>query len=174
MIKIVHEDRRRVKRPLPAVIVGHIVQPEPGSIVPQLRIQPLPIGAVPSAINLLVQGQKLRMPFPNVVEDDRFVAAPQVEVFQPDPVALSLHPVDDGLSIGEAGEDGRDKAGGADPAALELFQQRAGAPERLFLGQIGVRNRADEELLPGIPLRVANLRPALDIQEGPPRVPGGW
>ena len=62
------------------------------------------------------------MPFPNVVQDDRFVAAPQVEVFQPDPVALFLHPVDDGLSIGDAGEDGRDKAGGADPAALELFQ----------------------------------------------------
>ena len=61
------------------------------------------------------------MPFPDVVEDDRFVTAPQIEIFQPDQVALPLRPVDDGFYIGDAGENGGDKTGGADASIMEGF-----------------------------------------------------
>ena len=57
-------------------------------------------------INLLIQRQKLWLLFTYVVHDDCFAAAPQVEVFQPDQVALPLRPADDGLYIGAAGKDG--------------------------------------------------------------------
>ena len=62
--------------------------------------------------------------FPDVVEDGRFVAAPQVEVFQPDQVALPFHPADDGLTIGDAGENGGDKAGGADAGIVKRLHCR--------------------------------------------------
>ena len=50
-----------------------------------------------------------------------------------------------------------------DPAARKLLQQRTGASECFFLRQIGISDRANEQLLPGIPLRAAYLRPVLDI-----------
>ena len=45
---------------------------------------------------------------------DTFIATAKIEVLQPDQVALFLHPVDDGLAVGDAGKNGRNEAGGAD------------------------------------------------------------
>ena len=51
-------------------------------------------------------------------------AAAQIEIFQPDQVALGLSPSDNGLDISKAGEDGRNKAGGANTGIMKSFHGR--------------------------------------------------
>ena len=69
MIKIVYDNRRRVKWPLHAVIIGHIVQANFSGIASQLLIQQFPIGGVSFLINLLIQRQELWIFFLDVAED---------------------------------------------------------------------------------------------------------
>ena len=54
------------------------------------------------------------MLFTDVVHDDTFELTAQIEVLQPNEVGKILYTLYDGLDIGYAGEDGRNKAYGAD------------------------------------------------------------
>ena len=59
--------------------------------------------------------------FRYIVKNRFLITAPQVQVFQPDQITLILRPVDDGGQVGEAGENRRDKAGGAHTSIMECF-----------------------------------------------------
>ena len=67
----------------------------------------------------VVERDKVWVLFRDVVQDHLLIAAPEVQVFQPDQVALVLDPADDGGQIRDSREDGRDKAGGAHPRVVE-------------------------------------------------------
>ena len=81
VIEMVDDDRRRVERPLHAVVVGHIVQPERGGVGFEFLVQHAPIAAVSLYINFLIQRQQVRVFFTDIIQYYRLVVAPQVEVF---------------------------------------------------------------------------------------------
>ena len=57
----------------------------------------------------------------DIVKNRFLITAPQVQVFQPDQITLIFRPADDGGQVGDAGEDGRDKAGSTHSSFVKGF-----------------------------------------------------
>ena len=102
MIKEIYNDRRGVKGSLHTVVICHIVQTALLGISPQLGIQCFPVKAAAVGIDFLIQPCQYRMLFLDVVQNHRLIAAPEVEVFQPDQLALIPYPADDRRNVGDA------------------------------------------------------------------------
>lgn len=103
------------------IVVPHIEQSFFLAELPHLFVQFGPVTAVFFVVDGVVQRHQIRMFFRDVVQNNLLVAATEVQVFQPDQIALVLSTPDDGWQVGDAGEDGGDKAGGAHPASWNAF-----------------------------------------------------
>ena len=90
--------------------VGHFVVNE-GAIVLlrhflRFLLQRLKIASVMLVVNLVIELHKLGT-FPgDIVQNGFLEPASQVQVFQPEQVALILHPLENCLKVRDAGEDG--------------------------------------------------------------------
>ena len=89
VIKVIDDHWRRIKRPVHCIVIGQVIQPDFGGISPQFRVEHLPIAALPVLIYAAVQWQQPRVLRPDEVQNDGAIAPPQIEVFQPDQIALS-------------------------------------------------------------------------------------
>ena len=83
MEEIVDHNRRGVERTFYGVVVADIQKPLIGAKLPHLRVQICPIAAIAFFINRVVQRHQVGVLFCDIVENGLFVAAAQVEVFQP-------------------------------------------------------------------------------------------
>lgn len=86
------------------IIVTYIAHPFFGGVFTQLLIKCNPTTAVILGINLMVQFVQLRMIPVNPVQDDGPIVSTEVQILKPDLIALLLRSVDDGLNVGDAGE----------------------------------------------------------------------
>lgn len=122
--KVIDHHGRGVEGAAHGVVVADVGKPflfaEPAHPGVQLR----PVGAVFPAVDGVVQGRQLRVPVRDVAQDGLLVAAAEVQIFQPDEVALIPGPADDGRHVGDAGENGRNEAGGAHARLVEGFHGR--------------------------------------------------
>ena len=64
------------------------------------------------------------MTLPDIVQNYGLVASAQVQVFQPNQVALVFDAVDNRLAVGDPRENWRNEAGGADPRVVKFFHRR--------------------------------------------------
>ena len=120
MVEIVDHHGRLAVLATDGVVVTDIGKPFVGAELAQVGVQFAPIGAVAFGVDLMVKAVQVGAVLMDPVEDAAFVVATKVEVLQPDEVTLALRPTDDGLHVGDAREDGRDEAGGADACFVEL------------------------------------------------------
>ena len=80
-------------------------------------------------INLIVQRHQTGMLCGDIVHDRFLESTAQIQVFQPDQIALPLHSVDDRFYIGDTGKNRRDKTGRADARIVKrtiLFRRSVG------------------------------------------------
>ena len=99
MVKVIYNDR--VPRLCPAV--GQLVVHE-GTVVffrqPfRLILQTTEVASVPLVVDSVVQRNQVRMFFTYIVKDVFFESAAQVQIFQPNQVALILDPLENSLEI---------------------------------------------------------------------------
>jgi len=114
MIEEIDDDRRRIKGVLHTIVIPAVIQTSPRGILPKLGVQRFPIQTAALVVDFMIQREQIRILFPDIVHDDGSEGATKVQVFQPDQVALILHPLNDRLRIRDAGENRRDETGGAD------------------------------------------------------------
>ena len=119
MEKVVDHQRRGREGAADGVVVAHVGQALGGGEGADLLVQRRPVTAVAAGVDGLVEGRERGIARGDVVEDGLFVAAAQVEVLQPDEVAVVFGAADDGGHVGDAGKDGRDEAGGAHAGLVE-------------------------------------------------------
>ena len=92
-----------------------------------LRLQLLPIAALPLVVDFVVQRNQMEILFVNVAHDLTLELAAEVQVLQPDEVSLILYASDDGRYICDARENGLNEADGADSLVVELFHSSQAA-----------------------------------------------
>ena len=80
-------------------------------------LQRFEIAAVMMVVNFIVQRHEGRIPFSDIVQDRFLEAAPQVQVFQPEQVALILDTLKYRFKISDARKYGRTKQTVRMPAA---------------------------------------------------------
>lgn len=104
-------------------LIRDIPRSRPLGVLRRFRVQHMPIRPVPAVIDVAVKGEQVGMFFRDIAHDVRLKIAAQVEVFQPDIVTASAHPVHNGENIRDAGEYGRDKTSGPYPRLMALAQR---------------------------------------------------
>ncbi len=62
------------------------------------------VAAIMLVIDLIVKRYKIRIFFGDIIHDRLFEAAPKIEVFEPEQIALILYPLKDGFKVRDPGE----------------------------------------------------------------------
>lgn len=113
MEEIVDHNRWLMEGAFDGVVIPNIQQFLLLAELPHSLIQLRPIAPVFLKVDGIIQWYQIWIPLGNVVQNHSLVATPQVQVLQPDQVALVPDLSDDGRHIGNPREDGRDKACGS-------------------------------------------------------------
>lgn len=120
MVKVVNQRRM----PLFGATVRQVVYPIREAVLCGIGghfvFEGLPVVGLAVVVDLFVQGIEFRVFFPDVRHDRSFELSAQVEIFHPDEVCEILYPFDDGFYFGNAREDGRNEANGADTRLVDL------------------------------------------------------
>ena len=79
------------------------------------------VAAVMLVIDLIVKRYKVRIFSGDIIQDRLFEAAPKIEIFEPEQIALILYPLKDRFKIRDAGEYRRYETDCTDPCFIYLL-----------------------------------------------------
>ena len=130
MIEEVDDGGRGVERAAHRIVVGDIGEPARFCICAKLLVKRLPIAAVAAQIDVFIERNETGVLFLDIIEDDGLERAAQVQIFQPDEIAVVFRAFDDGGNVGDAGENRGDKAGRPHPRIVERFHRGKAARDR--------------------------------------------
>ena len=119
MVKVIHDNRRFVERPVHGIVIAQIRQPPFFRHLPYCGVQFFPVAAAAFLVNFLIEGSQAGVAFSDVLQNYEFVAAPQIKVFQPNQVAFVFDLLNNRRNIRNARKNGGDEAGGADSCLME-------------------------------------------------------
>ena len=109
MIEEVHDHRRNIKRLVHAVIITHVFHAVLLGEKTDLFIQRFPVQSITMQIDIIIKFSQLRMAVMDVLQNHGLEAASQIEILQPDQIALILDTADDCLNISYSGKIGEMK-----------------------------------------------------------------
>lgn len=117
-----------------------------GGISGHLLLERLPVIRPAAVVDLFVKRYQLGAFFADVGQDRRLEQSAQIEILEPDEVGKLPDPLDDRLRIGDAREDRRDEADGADARLVDLphgFETPLDAHRAVHVGAEGLVQRVD-------------------------------
>ena len=79
------------------------------------------VAAVMLVIDLIVKRYKIRIFSGDIIHDRLFEAAPKIEVFEPEQIALILYPLKDGFKVRDTGEYWGYETDSTDPCFIYLL-----------------------------------------------------
>ena len=95
-----------------------------GAVFPDLLIQCGPVLPALFGVDLMLKLIQFWMMFMDPIKNSAFVIPAQVQVFQPNQIALMLRPFDDCFYIRDSRKNRRNKTSSLDPLFIKLFHRR--------------------------------------------------
>lgn len=124
VIEVVDDSGRGVEGTAQGIVVAHVGQALCLGKCAELPVERLPPAAVSAPVDLVIEPVEFGMALVDPCEDARLIVTAQVEVLEPHEVADAPHAAHDGRHVGDAGEDRRDEARGADTRRMEGLHRR--------------------------------------------------
>lgn len=121
MVKVIHDNRRFVERPVHGIVIAQVRQPPFFRQLPYCCVQSFPVAAAAFLVNFPIEGHQVRIAFVDVLQNYGFVAAPQIQVFQPDQVAFVFSLLHNRRNIRNARKMGEMKQVVRIPASWKAF-----------------------------------------------------
>lgn len=121
MVKVIHDNRRFVERPVHGIVIAQVRQPPFFRQLPYCCVQSFPVAAAAFLVNFPIEGHQVRIAFVDVLQNYGFVAAPQIQVFQPDQVAFVFSLLHNRRNIRNARKMGEMKQVVRIPASWKVF-----------------------------------------------------
>lgn len=121
MVKVIHDNRRFVERPVHGIVIAQIRQPPFFRHLPYCGVQFFPVAAAAFLVNFLIEGSQAGVAFSDVLQNYEFVAAPQIKVFQPNQVAFVFDLLNNRRNIRNARKMGEMKQVVRIPASWKAF-----------------------------------------------------
>ena len=74
MVKVIHDNRRFVERPVHGIVIAQIRQPPFFRHLPYCGVQFFPVAAAAFLVNFLIEGSQAGVAFSDVLQNYEFVA----------------------------------------------------------------------------------------------------
>lgn len=124
MVEIIYDDRMSLRHSA----IRHFIVNKGAVIFPGHLLgfffQRLEIAAVVLVIDFIIKRHKVRTFFCDIIHNRLLKTASQVQVLQPEQVALALHPLKNRLEIRDARKNRRNKTDGANACIINLLHSR--------------------------------------------------